>query len=84
MKYSICNLPLMRMSSTFVKNTPLGLERFYFLFFCFSERVAQCQGSLPPSFDTATLCVCVLAVGMRFRVTRGIAGSTDISKFLAF
>ena len=32
-----------------------------------------------PTFDTATFCVCVLAVGIR--VTHGVAGSTGISNF---
>ena len=42
-------------------------------------------GLLPPTFDTATVCVCVLTVGMRFLVPRGIAGSTGMSSFfLAF
>ena len=35
-----------------------------------------------PSFDTATFCVGALEVGMRTRVTHGIASSTGICIFL--
>ena len=64
-----------------------GLGRFYLpLPFGLRESLfAQCWGSLTASFDTATFCVCVLAVGVRIRVTHGIYGSKGISNFfLAF
>ena len=46
---------------------------------------ANDRGLPPPTLDTATFRVGVLAVGMSIRVPRGIAGSTGISNFfLAF
>ena len=42
-------------------------------------------GLLPPTFDTATVRVGVLAVGMQFLVTHVIAGANGISNcFLTF
>ena len=63
----------MRMISPFVMNTTLGFDVFYLPFFSnrrgstFAQRY---YGSPPPTFDTATLCVCVLAVGMQWRLVQ--------------
>ena len=61
MTSSICNVILMRMISSFVKNTPLIFERFY-LPFSSRQRTspfAHCQVRVSSRllFDTATLCV---------------------------
>ena len=60
------------------------LERFYLPFilrqrWCPSLNV---RGPSPPTYDTAMFCVCLLAVGMRFHATHGIAGSTGIPNFV--
>ena len=51
-KSSICNVIFMRPISPFVKNTPLGLERFHVpLLFCQIEiPFARCRGSPPAYF----------------------------------
>ena len=61
----------MRMVLLSVDHKPWGLERFYFPFhFCQRESpFAQCQGHLPPAFDTAFFRVGVLAVVMRIPST---------------
>ena len=81
--FLISNVILMRMIWSFVKNTALRLERVHLPFFS-SQRVSL-RSMLgvhhPPSFDTTTFCICVLAVEMRASVKRGKAGSTGISSF---
>ena len=52
---------------------PLGVRTFLFALFLLSERVALLSMDLvPPHFDAATFCVCVLAVGMRPCVSHGL------------
>ena len=52
------------------------------LFFLVLGRVAPRSMLRPqPTCDSATFCVCVLAEGMLFLVTHGIAASNGISKF---
>ena len=46
-----------------------------------SRPLLTARGSLPPSFDTATFCVGVLAVGMPTCATHGSASSNGISSF---
>ena len=59
-----------------------GTERFYLPFpFCQKESPFAQRRSSPSTLDTATFCVCVLAAGMRFRETHGIAASPGISHF---
>ena len=55
----------MRMISPNVINTPLGFARFYLPFSFVRVRRPSLgdRGLRPPSFDTATFCVFVLAVG---------------------
>ena len=71
----------MRMISASVQNTPLGFQRFDKNPPCVREShpLLNAGSRSPPSVDTASLCVGVLAVGMRTSVTHGIAGSTGIS-----
>ena len=58
--------------------------------FCHGEReresrpLLDAKGLSPPAIDTATFCLCVLAIGLRSLSTHGIAGSTGFSFFLAF
>ena len=49
--------------------------------FSFCRPVLNAGGLHPPTFDTATFRVCVLAEGMRFLATHGIASSTGTSNF---
>ena len=58
------------------KKTPVRFERFSLLFSLRQREspFTQCQGPRPPTFDTATLCIGVMSVEMRARVTHGTVG----------
>ena len=76
MKSSICHGIPMRMFSHSVKEHTFGIRTLLFpsLFVQVSRPSLNAWGLPPPSSDTATFCVGVLAVEMRACVTHGIDG----------